>query len=36
MSSALEGRQTFATKAALTLGTLGPGLGAVLDFVPHC
>ena len=36
MSPAPEGGQTFATKAAPTLGTLGPGPGAVSGFVPHC
>lgn len=36
MSLILEGKQAFATKAAPTLGTPGPGPGAVLGFVPHC
>lgn len=36
MSPTVEGKQTFATKAALTFGTAGPGPGAVLGFVPHC
>lgn len=36
MSPPLEGRQTFATKAAPTLSTLGSGPGAVTWLVSHC
>ena len=36
MTPALEGRQTFASKAALAFSTLGPSPGAVPGFVPHC